>query len=75
VTPHASERSDVLAFAATVTEAFRAAVADALRRHKLAGNAVAVWREGKVVLLQPEEIPDHQTEAAAAQPRFAADGS
>ena len=34
----------------------RRAVHDALVRHKHAGNPVAIWRDGKVVLLQPEEI-------------------
>lgn len=37
--------------------ALRAAVRDALRRHKRDGDPVAVWREGRVVWLQPEEIP------------------
>jgi len=32
------------------------AVRKALREHKRAGNPVAVWRDGKVVVLQPEEI-------------------
>ena len=32
------------------------AVRAALREHKLAGNSIAVWRDGKVVLLPPEEI-------------------
>ena len=35
---------------------FRAAVRDALREHKNAGNPVAVWRNGKVVLIRPDEI-------------------
>lgn len=35
---------------------FRAAVRNALREHKRAGNTVAVWRHGKVVLLKPDEI-------------------
>ena len=34
----------------------RCAVREALLMHKRAGNPVAVWRDGKVVLLQPEEI-------------------
>lgn len=34
----------------------RRAVREALLRHKRAGNPVAVWRDGKVVLLQPKEI-------------------
>ena len=32
------------------------AVRAALREHKLAGNPIAVWREGKVVLVPPEQI-------------------
>lgn len=35
---------------------YRAAVRTALREHKRAGNTVAVWRNGKVVLLKPDEI-------------------
>lgn len=31
-------------------------ISDALMQHKRAGNTVAVWRGGQVVLLQPEEI-------------------
>ena len=32
------------------------AVLSALRQHKLAGNPVAAWRDGKVVMVQPDEI-------------------
>ncbi len=32
------------------------AIRKALREHKRAGNPIAVWRDGKVVILQPEEI-------------------
>lgn len=35
---------------------FREAVAAALRRHKLLKNPVAVMKNGKVTLLQPEEL-------------------
>lgn len=35
---------------------FRAAVRNALRRHKKARNPVAIWRDGKVVILKPNEI-------------------
>ena len=37
--------------------AMREAVQDALQRHKLAGNPVAVWRDAQVVWIQPEDIP------------------
>ena len=32
------------------------AVRAALRDHRRAGNPIAIWRNGKVVLLPPEEI-------------------
>jgi len=35
-------------------EAVRAAILD----HKRAGNPIAIWRDGKVVWLQPDEIPE-----------------
>lgn len=38
--------------------ALREAVQDALRRHKLAGQAVAVWRNSRVEWIQPADIPD-----------------
>lgn len=34
------------------------AVEEALRDHKRAGNPVCEWRDGKVVWIPPEEIPD-----------------
>lgn len=33
------------------------AVREALARHRLAGNPVAVWRNGRVEWVPPEEIP------------------
>jgi hypothetical protein len=39
-----------------ITKACERAVREALLKHKQAGNPVAVWRDGKVVLLQPDEI-------------------
>lgn len=44
---------DVPRILKAMTEAVRAA----LLRHKRLGNPVAVWRDGRVVWLQPEEIP------------------
>lgn len=40
-----------------ILAAMAAAVREALLRHKLLGNPVAVWKNGKVVWLQPDEIP------------------
>jgi phosphopantothenate synthetase len=39
-----------------IDEACKRAVREALLKHKLAGNPVAVSRDGNVVLLQPDEI-------------------
>ena len=42
---------------ARILRALQRAVRRALREHKLAGNPVAVWRDGRVVWIPPEEIP------------------
>ncbi len=39
-----------------IDEALQKAVTQALRMHKLMGNPVAEWRDGKVVWIPPEEI-------------------
>jgi hypothetical protein len=41
-----------------ILKAMTRAVQKALRRHKQLGNPVAVWRDGGVVWLSPEEIPE-----------------
>ena len=41
-----------------VDAAMKKAAHDAVRRHKLLGESIAVSRDGKVVILPPEEIPD-----------------
>ncbi|MEA2235340.1 MAG: hypothetical protein QOC81_64 [Thermoanaerobaculia bacterium] len=38
------------------TEAIRRGVRRALWRHKQLGQSVAIWKDGKVVILKPEEI-------------------
>jgi hypothetical protein len=40
-----------------IDRALQRAVREALIRHKKLGESVAVWRDGKAVILQPEEIP------------------
>lgn len=47
----------------SVLRALREAVREALMRHKLAGHAVAVWRNGRVVWVAPEDIPLQANEA------------
>jgi hypothetical protein len=40
-----------------IERALARAVRDALKRHKQAGNPIAVWRDGRVVWIAPEDIP------------------
>ena len=39
-----------------IDKAFKLAVREALLMHKRANNPIAVWRDGKVVILQPDQI-------------------
>jgi hypothetical protein len=41
-----------------IDRALAKAVSEALRQHKRAGNPVASWQGGKVVWIQPKDIPD-----------------
>ena len=56
------ERLDVFGTPGLVGAAMKKAVRQALRRHKLLGESIAVSRDGKVVILPPEEIPDYPEE-------------
>lgn len=40
-----------------ITRALRLAVREALWKHKIEGNPVVVWRNGRVEWIPPEEIP------------------
>ncbi len=42
-----------------VEEILRRAVRSALLEHKRAGNAIASWEEGRVVLIEADKIPVH----------------
>jgi isoaspartyl peptidase/L-asparaginase-like protein (Ntn-hydrolase superfamily) len=51
------ESTDLLEqHAEEIDAACKRAVREALKKHKLAGNPVAVSEDGKVVLLTPDEI-------------------
>jgi hypothetical protein len=45
-----------------ITQAVQQAAREALLRHKLLGNPVADWQDGRVVIIPPEQIvvPDLQ---------------
>jgi hypothetical protein len=47
-----------------IERALRDAVRDAVQRHKRDGDPVAVWREGRVVWLFPDQIPDASDETS-----------
>jgi hypothetical protein len=49
--------ADLFSEGTEIDKALELAVQDALWRHKQLGNPVAVWRDGKVVWIPPEEIP------------------
>ena len=40
----------------SIEHAMRRAVQQALLTHKRAGNTVATWKDGRVVLVKPEKI-------------------
>ncbi len=44
-------------------EAFRRAVAEALAEHKRNGIPIAVWRDGKVVRIPPDQIEVREPKA------------
>jgi hypothetical protein len=41
-----------------ILDAIGDAVQEAIRDHKRAGNPIAEWRDGRVVLVPPEQIED-----------------
>jgi hypothetical protein len=55
---------DIFGTPGLIDAAMKKAVRDALRRHKLLGESIAVSRDGKVVIVPPEEIeiPDDEPE-------------
>lgn len=51
-----------------ILQAMRQGVREALLRHKLLGNPVAVWRNNRVEWVQPEDIPtDWPSEAGEGE--------
>jgi len=40
-----------------IDEALQKGVKEALRLHKMAGNPIVSWEGGKIVWIQPEDIP------------------
>lgn len=63
--PSPSERADDIP---RIEQALRQAVQDALRLHRLHGNSVAVWRNGRVEWVPPEQIPVEESGRHERQP-------
>ncbi len=55
--PPADKIDAAFADGSVIDRALRKAVQDALQQHRQAGNPIAVWCDGKVVWIPPEEIP------------------
>jgi hypothetical protein len=59
--------ADVFGTPGRIEAAMNKAVRAALRRHKLLGESIAVSRDGKVVILSPDEIPDFPEDETPAR--------
>jgi len=46
-----------------VEEAVEKAVRNAVADHKKKGNAVAIWQNGKLVWLSPDDIPENPSKS------------
>jgi hypothetical protein len=53
---HRDKITEAFADPEKITQALAQGVRDALLKHKQAGNPVVVWREGKAVWIEPEDI-------------------
>ncbi len=51
-----NKKTRTIPLAYRAEEAFKKAVAEALAEHRLHGIPIAVWRDGKVVRVPPNEI-------------------
>lgn len=51
-----NQSNGIIVHGKEVEEILRRAVQHALLTHKRAGNPIASWQDGKVVIIQPEDI-------------------
>lgn len=58
------QRSFLLGHATTeIDNAIAEAVARAIEEHRRLGHPIAVWRDGKVVIVPPEDIPPYRPQS------------
>ncbi|MCY7286420.1 MAG: hypothetical protein LH679_23990 [Cyanobacteria bacterium CAN_BIN43] len=48
-----------------INDGVKAAIAQALDRHRKLGEAIAIWRDDQVVVLPADQIPSIQSEQSA----------
>lgn len=58
---------EIFATPGLIDAAMQKATRQAIRRHELLGESIAVSQDGKVVILSPEEIPDFPEEESPAR--------
>ncbi|NEO57115.1 MAG: hypothetical protein F6K54_31010 [Okeania sp. SIO3B5] len=44
-------------FSERLLKSINKAIAEALERHRKLGESIAIWEDGKVVIVPPEKIP------------------
>jgi len=57
IAPEEKSIAELLADPTIVENAVKEGVRQALLRHRREGNPIAVWRDGKVVWIPPDQIP------------------
>ena len=55
-TPKPNRIADLMRESTTIEKAMEEAIQETLRSHKLLGDPIVVWRDGKVVWVPPEQI-------------------
>lgn len=45
-----------------INEGVKVAISKAIERHRSLGESIAIWRDGKVVILTADQIPQIQSE-------------
>ena len=58
---------EIFATPGLLDAAMQKASRQAIRRHKLLGESIAVSQDGKVVILAPDEIPDFPEDESLAR--------
>lgn len=52
----------------TILKGVGVAIAQALERHRKLGQSIAVWQDGKVVILEADQIPPQHLESRFNKP-------